>query len=486
MKLSDLLEDPGTEMHSLSTIDIKGLTADSRSVEAGFLFVALPGSNFDGRAFVPDAIERGAVAVLSVDGTTLDTDAVALITDTNPRHRFAQFAARFYGAQPDTIAAVTGTNGKTSVAHFLRQIWQTAGHNAASLGTLGIQSNSVAESGNLTTPDPVTLHQHLADLQAHDVDHLAMEASSHGLDQCRLDGVKLRAAGFTNLSRDHLDYHGTMDSYLAAKLRLFADVMAPGGTAVINADIPECSAIVSACKKRGHTILTYGHKGTDLRLTSVEVDAAGQLVTAEIQECVAKFTLPLVGSFQVMNALCAAGLALATDVSAEQVTDALAHLHGVPGRLEHVGNRRNGARVYVDYAHTPSALTTALQALRSHTQNHLAVVFGAGGDRDAGKRILMGQAAKADADRIYVTDDNPRTEDAASIRQAILEGCPGAVEIADREDAIGQAVTDLEPGDVLLVAGKGHESGQIIGDTTVPFDDRDVSRAAIAAVETSP
>ncbi len=469
-------------MLRLTDLDITGMTADSQSVEPGFLFAALPGSKVDGRAFIDEAVERGASTVLAPDGTSLDRDDIQLITDANPRRLFAQLAAKYFVTQPEIAVAVTGTNGKTSVAQFVRQIWQHAGHQAAALGTLGVVSDDLSASGSLTTPDPVTLHKLLADLAERGVDHLALEASSHGLDQFRLDGVKISAAAFTNLSRDHLDYHGTMDAYLNAKIRLFSDVLIPGGVAVLNADTRECASLKSACHARGHTAITYGYAGDAIRLVSATAAAHGQDLDLLLHGKVEHVTLPLAGSFQAMNALCAAGLALATGVTSEHVIEALAELVGVPGRLEWIGSTKHGASVFVDYAHTPGALSTALEALRPHTQNRLAVVFGAGGDRDAGKRPLMGQAARDAADTVYITDDNPRSEDPALIRAAILADSDKAIEVGDRADAIESAVTALGAGDALLIAGKGHETGQIVGDTVLPFDDRDVARAALAKV----
>ncbi|MBT4740324.1 MAG: UDP-N-acetylmuramoyl-L-alanyl-D-glutamate--2,6-diaminopimelate ligase [Rhodospirillaceae bacterium] len=466
-------------MLRLTDLDITGLTADSQSVEPGFLFAALPGTKVDGRTFIDEAVDRGASAVLALDGTALDRDDIQLITDANPRRLFAQLAAKYFVTQPEITVAVTGTNGKTSVAQFVRQIWQHAGHKAAALGTLGVVSDDLSTSGSLTTPDPVTLHKLLSDLAGRGVDRLALEASSHGLDQFRLDGVRVSAAAFTNLSRDHLDYHGTMDAYLSAKVRLFSDVLIPGGVAVLNADTPECASIKTACEARGHTAITYGYAGDAIRLVSTTATAHGQELDLLLHGKVEHVALPLAGGFQAMNALCAAGLALATGMTTEQVIDALAALDGVPGRLERVGATETGASVFVDYAHTPDALTIALNALRPHAKGKLAVVFGAGGDRDAGKRPLMGQAAQDAADIAYVTDDNPRSEDPAIIRAAILKNCSDAIEVDDRADAIESAISSLDDGDVLLIAGKGHETGQIVGETILPFDDRDVARAAL-------
>ncbi len=462
-------------MQKLTDMNITGLTADSRAVEPGYLFAALPGSKVDGRSYIAEAVTNGASAILAPEGTTLDDLDVPLITDTNPRRTFARLAATYYKAQPEITVAVTGTNGKTSVAHFVQQIWQHAGHTAATLGTLGITSSTGHVAGNLTTPDPVSLHKTLADLTDQGVDHLAMEASSHGLDQFRLDGVRVSAAGFTNLSRDHLDYHGSMDAYLAAKLRLFSEVLVPGGVAVVNADADACETITQLCKSRDICVITYGRNGRAIQLLDATPAGAGQTIDVVILDKRHRISIPLAGSFQVMNALCAAGLALATGIDASIVVSALEKLTGVPGRLENIGSKGDTATVFVDYAHTPDALETALAALRPHTTGQLAVVFGAGGDRDAGKRPLMGHAASDLADVVYVTDDNPRGEDPASIRAQILSDCIGATEVADRAAAIETAISALKPGDTLLIAGKGHETGQIVGDKVLPFDDRAVA-----------
>jgi len=471
------------DQRALKDLDITGLTADSRAVKPGFLFAALPGVQQDGRAYIVEAVKRGATAVLAPPGTDLDTARtdsaggfVRLITDSNPRRRFALMAARFFAAQPDTIAAVTGTNGKTSVAHFTRQIWDHLGWKAGYLGTLGAFGPGIHRDGSLTTPDPAKLHTLLADMAQHGVTHLAMEASSHGLHQFRVDGVKIAAAGFTNMTRDHLDYHGSMAAYLAAKLRLFSDVMQDGGTAVLNADSSEAAAFDIACRLRGHRVLTYGKSGADLHLISTTIEGDTQVLDLMIMAKPYRIRLPLAGTFQVSNALCALGLALATGADTAKAVAALEHLEGVPGRLQRAGITANGAPIYVDYAHTPDALETVLNALRPHATGKLAVVFGCGGDRDKGKRRLMGEIASRLADTIYVTDDNPRTENANAIRAEVMQGCPTATEIADRAEAIAVSTAALKAGDVLLIAGKGHESGQIIGSTVIPFSDVEVVR----------
>ncbi len=467
---------------ALQTLDIRGLTADSRKVAPGYLFAALPGSRSDGRAFIGDAIARGAVAVLATPGTSLDAPdrPVALLTDDNPRRRLALMAARYFGRQPATIAAVTGTNGKTSVVEFARQIWIHLGQKAASLGTLGLQPPRPDAPISLTTPDPIDLHRCLAALAGDGIDHLAMEASSHGLDQYRLDGVEVRAAAFTNLSRDHLDYHGSPAAYLAAKQRLFGELVTPGGAAVLNADTPEYETLRATSQARGLTVLSYGTAGGELRLLRHAAAAEGQSLTLQLLGRRHDITLPLAGRFQAANALAALGLVIATGADPEAALGALPHLAGVAGRLELVARTPIGGRVYVDYAHTPDALRTALEALRAHTGSRLSVVFGCGGDRDRGKRPQMGEIACRLADRVIVTDDNPRSEDPAAIRREIIEAAGDAREIGDRAEAIDTAVAELGPEDLLVVAGKGHEPGQIIGDKVLPFDDREVVRAVVA------
>ncbi len=491
MRLTDLLNGSEIEVRGGSdtaTTAIRGLTCDSRRVEPGFLFAALPGTRTDGRAFIEDALVRGAAAVLAPPGTEIGLDRaasgrapVAVIVDANPRRRFALMAARFFGRQPKVVAAVTGTNGKSSVAAFLRQIWMHLGRPAATLGTLGVQAPGIDAPGSLTTPDPVELHRTLARLAADGVDHLAMEASSHGLDQFRLDGVRIAAAAFTNLGRDHLDYHGSSAAYLAAKRRLFSDLVADGGAAVLNADAPE-RGMLAAAAKRGLRILTYGERGAEVRLVGAEALDDGQRLVLEVLGRERSVALPLVGRFQAMNALCALALAVATDCETDAAIAALERLKGVPGRVQRIARRDDGVAVYVDYAHTPDALAAVLDALRPHTVGRLWVVFGCGGDRDAGKRPEMGRIAAERADRVVVTDDNPRSEDPALIRQQVRQACPAAVEIAGRGEAIAFAVAGLEPGDVLVVAGKGHETGQIVGDRVLPFDDAAAVRAALGAV----
>lgn len=463
---------------------LTGVTADSRNVEPGYLFAALPGTGTDGRRFIGDALHRGATAILAPAGTPKPDPLAAdrFLTDADPRRCYARLAALFHRAQPEVVAAVTGTNGKTSVATFTRQIWQRLGLRAASLGTLGLEAPAGNRPGTLTTPDPAELHRLLSDLHHDGVGHLAMEASSHGLDQRRLDGVNVTTAGFTNLSRDHLDYHGSVAAYLTAKTRLFDPVLVDGGTAVVNADVPEAAAIESAAANRSARIMRYGRNGADLHLLAADPDATGTRLRLSVFGRATQVHLPLAGEFQVANALCALGLVLADNsVDVDAAVDALEHLHGARGRLERVAVHPSGAPVYVDYAHTPDALRTVLSAVRPHTLGRLVVVFGCGGDRDPGKRPQMGKAAHDLADRVIVTDDNPRSEDPAIIRAAALAAAPGAEEIGDRRAAILAAVADLAAGDLLIIAGKGHETGQIVGDQRRPFDDAAEVRAAVAA-----
>jgi UDP-N-acetylmuramoyl-L-alanyl-D-glutamate--2,6-diaminopimelate ligase len=466
-----------------SVQEFRGLAADSREVRPGFLFAALSGTKADGARFMADAVKRGAVAVLGAPEVAEAARAlgVRFIPDPNPRRRLALLAAHFYAAQPDIVAAVTGTNGKTSVTAFLRQIWAHEGRKAASLGTIGIVAPSGEKSLGQTTPDPVALHAELARLAREGVTHLAMEASSHGLDQFRLDGVRVKAAAFTNITRDHLDYHPSFEHYLAVKLRLFDSVVEPDGIAVVNADAPPAADFIAAASRRKLRLLTVGEHGEDLRLVSQSVEAPGQRLNVEWQGQKYKVSLPLAGQFQASNALVAAGLALGLGDPPEKVFAGLEKLQGAPGRMQLVARSKTAAPIYVDYAHTPDALETMLTALRPYVKGKLAVVFGCGGDRDKGKRPLMGLAACRHADNVIVTDDNPRSEDAAAIRSEALAGCPAAKEIGDRAVAIKTAIASLQAGDALVIAGKGHEQGQIIGDETRPFSDRDEAlKAAIA------
>jgi UDP-N-acetylmuramoyl-L-alanyl-D-glutamate--2,6-diaminopimelate ligase len=467
---------------AMADLEIRGLTADSRAVQPGFLFAALPGSRADGRNFIDDALARGAIAVLAPAGTARPAghDNVALIEDENPRRRLAQMAARFYERQPANIAAVTGTSGKTSVVSFTRQLWTLLGHRAASLGTLGIVTPEGEQPGALTTPDPVQLHRDLAALADAGIAHLAIEASSHGLEQYRLDGLRLRAAAFTNLSRDHLDYHPDMAAYFKAKRRLFCSLLPAGGTAVLNADAPEYEILRDLCRACAQPIIAYGRTGADLRLVDARPHGTGQHLSLHINGRDVEIDFPVAGAFQAMNLLAALGLVMAGGIEAARLVPLVGRLQGVPGRMELVAHHRNGAPVYVDYAHKPHALETVLTALRPHTAGRLIVAFGCGGDRDRGKRPEMGAIATRLADVTIVTDDNPRGEDPAAIRAGILAAAPGAIEIGDRAEAIRRAVAMLEPSDLLVVAGKGHETGQTIAGKTHPFDDSAVARAAVA------
>jgi UDP-N-acetylmuramoyl-L-alanyl-D-glutamate--2,6-diaminopimelate ligase len=477
MKLSDL---PLTEARfdpRFAGLELMGVASDSRKVKPGDLFVAVPGTKADGLAFVPQALANGASAVLAERAAEVPPNVAAVVVP-NVRRALALCAAAFFPRQPGTIAAVTGTSGKTSVAAFARQIWASLGLSAASMGTVGVVSDTINVYGSLTTPDPIELHKMLDRLAGEGVTHLALEASSHGLDQHRLDGVRIAAGGFTNLSRDHLDYHPTIEAYLAAKLRLFRDLIVAGGTAVIDADDSYAGQVVVAATKRGLKIMTVGESGDGIRLAAGAIDGFAQRVTLSHAGHDYKVKLPLVGGFQVHNAALAAGLSIATGADPARVFAALERLEGAKGRLELAGTR-NGAPIFIDYAHKPDALKKAIEALRPYTTGKLTVVFGAGGDRDTGKRPIMGRIAAETADRVIVTDDNPRSEPPAAIRAAILAEATGATEIGDRAEAIRSAIAGLGQGDVLLIAGKGHETGQIVGDRVLHFSDHEAVAAAL-------
>lgn len=456
---------------------VASLTADSRKVRPGTVFVALKGLAADGHDFIPAALEQGALAIVA--GHAVETGRVPLLVAPETRAWLAGAAARFFRDQPAKIVAITGTNGKSSSVDFLRQIWAGAGLKAASLGTLG----AIGPSGTLdlghTTPDPVAIHETLAMLARQGVSHLAMEASSHGLEQHRLDGVKLAAVAFTNFTQDHLDYHPTMEAYLAAKLRLFKELAPKGVPAVINADSEQSVAFEKAAVEAGLAPFSVGWRGRDLKIDELMPRATGQALTLIWQGKEHKLILPLIGEFQALNALTAAGLALSLGMDFADLAKGLSALKPVKGRLEFVGQSPEGAAVFVDYAHTPDGLDVLLRAARPHTAGRLIVVFGCGGDRDALKRPLMGEIAAKQADLVIVTDDNPRTENAAKIRAAILEGAGEAREIADRGAAIRTAVAALQPGDTLVIAGKGHETGQIVGTEVIPFSDQDTALAAL-------
>jgi len=472
MLLSSLAGADVTAPPGLGSIDIAGLTADSRLVRPGYLFVAVAGSKADGARFIADAVAKGAVAVLVGSATEVVGQAVPVLRAQEPRRALALMAARYFGAQPETAVAVTGTSGKTSVADFTRQIFTALGHRAASLGTIGLVKPDGGVYGSLTTPDPVTLHKTLAELAAEGVTHIAFEASSHGLDQHRLDGVRLKAAAFTNLGRDHLDYHPTIEAYLAAKLRLFSELLPPGATAVVNTDAAGGAEVVAATQAAGRPVLAVGRTGDGLKLTRLVREGFAQRMSVAHEGRTFDVRLPLLGDYQAANALVAAGLAIAAGEAAGRVLPALQGLAGVKGRLEIVGGARGGLAV-VDYAHKPEALAAVLDALRPFATGKLVCVMGCGGDRDKGKRPLMGAIAVEKSDVVIVTDDNPRSERPAAIRAEILAAAPGAREIGDRAEAIRAGVAMLGAGDVLVVAGKGHETGQIVGDKVLPFSDHD-------------
>lgn len=479
MRLDALITTEAELSPSLAGVEIEGITCDSREVRPGYLFAALPGVNLDGAKFIPSALEKGAAAILTRETAANER----FVHASNPRQVLAHAAARFYPNQPETIVAVTGTNGKTSVASFVRQIWQSQGILAASLGTVGVEvPEGIPEIDQIehTTPDPVQLQKVLDQLGQHKVTHAALEASSHGLAQYRLDGVRLTAGAFTNISRDHLDYHASFEDYFAQKMRLFSELLGPGAAAVIDADTPHASDVIKVAKARGLTCLTVGRAGEDLKLLSSERHGFGQHLKVQSRNGVYEVYLPLVGDFQVSNALVAAGLILAVNNGdAASVLRSLENLTGAVGRLDMVAQTPDGVPVFVDYAHTPEALATVLDALKPYASNRLSVVFGAGGDRDPGKRVQMGEAAAQRADRAYVTDDNPRTEDPAAIRASVLEGCPDAVEVAGRREAIRRALADAQAGDVLLIAGKGHEDYQDVGGEKLHFSDHEEVRSAL-------
>ncbi|KIT16828.1 UDP-N-acetylmuramoyl-L-alanyl-D-glutamate--2,6-diaminopimelate ligase [Jannaschia aquimarina] len=468
-----------------SDLRIAGLAVDNRRAGPGDLFAALPGSVTHGARFAPDAVERGAVAILTdrAGAATLENLSVPVLTVEDPRAALAFAAALMAGSQPETMVAVTGTNGKTSVAAFVRQIWEALGLSAVNIGTTGVEGAWTAPSPH-TTPEPITLHRMLAEMAQAGVTHAAMEASSHGLDQRRLEAVRLAAAGFTNLTQDHLDYHGDMDSYFAAKAGLFDRLLPGDGVAVVNLDDPRGPDLAAACEARGQEVIGVGrNEAARLRLTGQRFDATGQEVLFRWQGRARSVRLDLIGGFQAANALIAAGLAIGAGEEAERVFGVLPSLRGVRGRMELAATRENGAAVFVDYAHTPDAVATAIQALRPHVMGRLVAIVGAGGDRDRGKRPLMGAAAHAHADSVIVTDDNPRSEEPAAIRAAVMEGAPGAIEIGDRAEAILRGAGMLEPGDTLLVMGKGHETGQTVGDMVLPFDDVEQASISVAALE---
>ena len=490
MKLNDLIL--GIDDLRLQSgdgmVDVRDLALDSRRVKAGVLFAALPGSKLDGRTFVADAVKAGASVILAPEGSRFAElpQGVAVLTAREPRRALALLAARFFGQQPQCIAAVTGTGGKTSTVAFARQLWSLEGREAASLGTLGIQSRRVNDPGSLTTPDPIALQRLLAQLADSGVTHLAMEASSHGLDQYRLDGVKVTAAAFTNLSQDHLDYHTDMASYFDAKLRLFSALLPEGGTAVVNLKLTQAERVIEIARKRRQRLITFGTDRADIHLLKQKPTPQGQLLELSLfgAHHVAEF--PVAGAFQAENLLAALGLVVGSGSDANKIAGLVGSLTGVPGRIEHVADTPAGGAVYVDYAHKPGALEAVLTTLRPHAARQLVVVFGCGGDRDRGKRPIMGDIAMRLADRVIVTDDNPRSEMPATIRAEVLAKAPGAIEVGDRAEAIRVAMSELKSGDLLVIAGKGHETYQIVGDKTYPFDDAEVARQIAAELAGAP
>jgi UDP-N-acetylmuramoyl-L-alanyl-D-glutamate--2,6-diaminopimelate ligase len=483
------LSDLGLRAQGGADATITGLAVDSREVRDGFLFAAMPGTRVHGGEFIRYALRQGALAVLTdTKGAQIAADEIkasgaALIIAEDPRQALAYTSALWFGAQPRVMTAVTGTNGKTSVANFLRQIWMHLGHEAINLGTTGVEGSYTAPLAH-TTPEPITLHRTLAQASQAGVTHAAMEASSHGLAQRRLDGVMLQVGGFTNLSQDHLDYHADFEDYFHAKAGLFTRVLSPDGGAVINVDGPRGVDMAEIAADRGLDVMTIGTQAeAELRILGRRYEPDGQTVRFGFEEDIHQVELPLIGGFQAENVLVAAGMAILAGDDPEDVFAALPYLKTVHGRMELAAKRDNGAAVFVDYAHTPDAISTALRALRPHVLGRLVAVIGAGGDRDTTKRPLMGEAAAQNADLVFVTDDNPRSEDPAVIRQAVLWGCPDATEVPDRAEAILRAVDALGPGDALLIAGKGHETGQVIGDTTYPFDDAEQASVAVAALD---
>jgi UDP-N-acetylmuramoyl-L-alanyl-D-glutamate--2,6-diaminopimelate ligase len=484
MQLSTLFHVEDAVPGSWSGIVVSGLTADSREVAPGFLFAAMPGTTTDGARYIADAVKLGAVAVLGPGAARRHVPkGIAFVEAYNPRRALALAAARFYGMQPELEVAVTGTNGKTSVVSFVRQIWSTLGHGAASMGTVGVVGPDVEIKLQHTTPDPVMLHKVLRMLAEKHIDHVAIETSSHGLSQHRADGVQFAAGAFTNISRDHLDYHGSFEDYFEQKLRLFRELLGEGACAVINADSAEAGTVKAICDERHIRTLMVGKTAQDLKLVSFQREGMSYTIRTAFRDRTHDFILPLTGEFQISNALVAAGLAIGTGSSPDFVFRAMERLTGAKGRMDLVAYAACGAPVFVDYSHTPDALENALAALRPFVAGRLIVAFGAGGDRDPGKRPLMGDAARRFADVVIVTDDNPRSEDAAAIRAEVRKGCPDALEIGDRAAAIEAGISMLADGDVFLVAGKGHEEGQEVAGVKRPFSDHEVVLDVIGAMK---
>jgi UDP-N-acetylmuramoyl-L-alanyl-D-glutamate--2,6-diaminopimelate ligase len=475
VRLSEL-----SDVHSDS--EVTGFAIDHREVARGNVFGAFKGAVFDGEEFIGQAVDRGAVAVVA--RAEAKVERVPLLADEQPRRLFAELAAKFYQPYPETVVAVTGTNGKTSTVEMTRQIWRMSGHRSASIGTLGVTTSDEQVKTGLTTPDIVTFLSNMAGLKRMGVSHVAYEASSHGLNQHRCEGVPLAAAAFTNFSRDHLDYHGTMDAYFEAKMRLFEELLPPGSPAVIWTDDLKSAEVMERARQRGHALVTVGRKGQAIRLVERAPTALGQKLTLEHQGKPYRLALPLIGAYQASNVLTAAGLVLATGGEWDTTFAAMQRVAPVRGRLERAVISRTGVPVYIDYAHTPDALEAAIAALRPHVAKELGArlitVFGAGGDRDRGKRPEMGAVASRLSDVVIVTDDNPRSEDPAVIRSAIMAGASGATEVPGRREAIAEAIRIARSGDIVLVAGKGHETGQIVGDRVLPFDDALVARECAA------
>ncbi len=480
MKLSELIA-AVPEAVEFSELKITGITSDSGKVQPGYVFFAMKGEKNDGAKFIPQAEQNGAAIVFAGRDSQIGQHKIPVIILENNRLALARMASVFYGAQPQHIVAVTGTDGKTSTADFFRQLMFLDGKKSASMGTIGVISGEGKDlfPGTLTTPDPVELHRMLAEIAKLGVQQLAMEASSHGLDQYRLDGVRLQAAAFTNIARDHLDYHKTEDAYFLAKSRLFGELLPEGKTAVLNQDDVRFPQLKEICRKRKHEIIGFGHKGAEFAVNTIKPNQHGQSVALTLFGKKHKVEVPLVGEFQVMNILAALGLVIGVGGNLEKTLANIPKLKGVAGRLEQVVTTKNGATVFIDYAHTPLALANILNTLRPHTEGKLHVVFGCGGDRDAGKRPLMGQIGSELADITVITDDNPRSEKSETIRAAVMAGCiKPCKEVADRAEAIYFAIEQLGAGDVLVIAGKGHEKMQIIGDKHIPFDDGEVARNA--------
>jgi UDP-N-acetylmuramoyl-L-alanyl-D-glutamate--2,6-diaminopimelate ligase len=457
---------------------VTGFAIDHRKVAPGSVFGAFKGTVFDGEDFIGQAVGLGAVAVVARPEAKVVK--VPHLADPAPRRLFAELAAKFYAPYPDTVVAVTGTNGKTSTVEMTRQIWRMSGHRSASIGTLGVTTSDDQVKTGLTTPDIVTFLSNMAGLERMGMTHVAYEASSHGLDQSRAEGVPLAAAAFTNFSRDHLDYHETMDAYFEAKMRLFDELLPRGRPAVIWTDDPKSEEVIERAFRAGHDVMTVGRKGETIRLVDQSPTPLGQALLLEYEDRSLKLSLPLIGAYQASNVLVAAGLAMATGVGFDRTFSAMQRVSPVRGRLERAVISRAGVPVYIDYAHTPDALEAAISALRPHVDGRLITVFGAGGDRDQGKRPQMGEVATRLSDVVIVTDDNPRSEDPAAIRAAIMAGAPGATEVGGRREAIAEAIGIAREGDIILVAGKGHETGQVVGDRVLPFDDALVARECAA------